>query len=159
MRIEESYRLLPSQEIGSTQNRRLATETYVPDPENPTAPETLAYTFDPDDLGVRVKADSTFTPEEQVSFTVSAGGDDRTIANTYDRSGRLIERSWANDQVVQTLTWDAAGKLVRVTQTDNRLNRKLKNFAWNAVYDPKGCRIETTSVPDRGAPKRQGLEP
>ena len=233
----------------SISSRRLATETYVPDPANPTTPETLAYTFDPDNLGVRVKAenatesvvlheadptaggldaffrladedrfsefhdflasgdntgpghfwlwlgegatpaewdlvdriypdpdlgdgnwqaplalkdesyslkataehlhpDSTFAPEDTVSFTVAAGGDAKVIANTYDNTGRLVARSWASGEVTQILTWDATGKLLRVTQTDNRANRKLENFTWTAMYDPAGRRIETTYVPD-----------
>ena len=230
-------------------SRRLATETYVPDPENPATPETLGYTFDPDDLGVRVKAenttesvilheadpanggldaffrladedrfsefhdflasgdntgpghfwlwlgegatpaewdlvdriypdpdlgdgnwqaplalkdesyslkataehlhpDSTFAPEDTVSFTVAAGGDDRTISNTYDSTGRLVARSWAGGEVAQALTWDATGKLLRVTQNDSRTNPEEENFVWTAVYDPSGRRIETTYVPD-----------
>ncbi|MEM0966556.1 MAG: RHS repeat-associated core domain-containing protein [Verrucomicrobiota bacterium] len=40
------------------QNRRLATETFQPTPESPLAMETLKYTFDDDDLGVRIKAEN-----------------------------------------------------------------------------------------------------
>lgn len=41
-----------------SQNRRLSTETFQPSPESPVAMETLEYTFDSDDLGVRIKAEN-----------------------------------------------------------------------------------------------------
>ncbi|QYY34820.1 DUF6531 domain-containing protein [Ruficoccus sp. ZRK36] len=231
------------------ENRRLATETYQPDPASPVATKTLQYTFDADDLGVRIKAEnvtdtatlwevdpssygldafkrletekrtsqlapflaegtavgpgkfslwlgegasptswqyidtiypdpdygsgdwqvplaladgqytlkakavhlnpgSTFAPESTSTFTVALGGEQRTVTNTYDHSGRLLSRSWASGDVTQTFTWDANGRLVKVVQADNRTTPFLPAFTWSAAYDPLGRRIVTAYVPD-----------
>jgi RHS repeat-associated protein len=231
------------------ENRRLATETYQPDPASPVATKTLRYTFDADDLGVRIKAEdltdtatlwevdpasdgldafkrleteertsqlapflaegtavgpgkfslwlgegasptswqyidtiypdpdygsgdwqvplaladgqytlkakaehlnpgSTFAPESTSTFTVALGGEQRTVTNTYDHSGRLLSRSWASGDVTQTFTWDANGRLVKVVQADNRTTPLLPAFTWSAAYDPLGRRIVTAYVPE-----------
>lgn len=230
-------------------NRRLTTETFQPSPESPVPMETLKYTFDADDLGVRVKAenetasnvfweadpanngldafkrlktedresefysflakgssvgpgkfslwlgdgvspsawsfvdtvypdpdygsgqwevplalpdgqytlkaeaehvhpDSTFTSENDSTFTVDAGGEHRTVSNIYDQSGKLTSRSWAGGHVTQTFTWDATGRLVQVVQEDTRATPLLPDYTWTAVYDGAGRRIQTGYVPN-----------
>lgn len=66
--------------------------------------------------------------------------------NIYDAAGNLTQRVWrrSNGQtnIVQTLTWDAMGRLA--TFTERTTNRN--GFNWSAVYDPGGRRLRTVTA-------------
>lgn len=64
--------------------------------------------------------------------------------NTFDGSGRIRTRTLAGGGV-QTFTWDATGKLVRVVQTGTGA------YTWQAVYDALGRRIKTSYTPSGGS--------
>jgi YD repeat-containing protein len=80
------------------------------------------------------------------------GGDqgDR-IKSTDDADGRVVSRTWESGRM-QTLTWDAFGRLNKVVQRD----RAGDGYDWSAVYDGLGRRLKTTKQPvSAGAPRGQ----
>lgn len=127
-------------------------DTLYPDPDYGSGQWQAALSLTDGQYTLKAKADhvhpdSTFEPESTSTFTVNAGGEQRTLTNAYDQSGRLISRSWASGDVTQVFTWDATGKLVKVVQEDTRTTPLLQNFTWTALYDPAGRRIKTSYMP------------
>ena len=82
-----------------------------------------------------------FTATATSNFTI-AGEPGGNVANTFDLDGNITTRTWASG-VTQTLTWDAFGRLVKVSQRDGSNN----GYDWLAVYDGLGRRIQTSQQP------------
>lgn len=64
----------------------------------------------------------------------------------YDQAGNVNTRNIVvsgTTEAAQTLTWDAWGRLVKVSQRDSGAN----DFDWTAVYDGFGRRLQTTWQP------------
>lgn len=66
-----------------------------------------------------------------------------TVTSTYDEMGNVATRTWSGGKV-QTLTWDARGRLVKVVQTG------VAPSEWQALYDGLGRRLRTTYTPEGG---------
>ncbi|MDF3059387.1 MAG: hypothetical protein K0R17_3602 [Rariglobus sp.] len=81
-----------------------------------------------------------FTAGAQSTFTVQSAAE--TITNSYDEAGNLTYRLWSDGRT-QSLTWDSAGRLIKVVQRDNA----GKGFDWTAVYDGTGRRLKTREQP------------
>lgn len=64
------------------------------------------------------------------------------INSGYDAVGNLITRTFSDGRV-QTLSWDALGRLMQVSQRDAQTN----GFDWTAVYDALGRRLQTVNTP------------
>jgi len=73
------------------------------------------------------------------AFSVSGTN---SVTNYYDDAGNVTSRVFGNGKT-QTLVWDAAGRLVSLTERNNPTN----GFNWTAIYDALGRRLETTQVP------------
>ena len=80
-----------------------------------------------------------FTNSTTNRFSVLATNN---VVDQYDAAGYVTNRVFANGKT-QFLTWDAAGRLVGLTQWDNSTN----GFFWTAIYDPAGRRVRTIEVP------------
>ncbi|MFA6016433.1 MAG: hypothetical protein WC742_15350 [Gallionellaceae bacterium] len=115
---------------------------------NWTVPLTLApgqYTLKAS--AAHASASSTYTTQQSNTFTIGTSLQQSARSNSYDHGGRLISRTWAGGQVVQTFTWDATGQLLKVVQADSRTTGKqYPDYTWTATYDPLGRRIWTTYV-------------
>jgi RHS repeat-associated protein len=78
------------------------------------------------------------------TFTLSATNGPDTAVDAYDSNGNVTQRVWKNSggatNRVQSLTWDAFDRLLKVTDRD-ALN---SGFNWVAVYDAFGRRLRTT---------------
>ena len=71
-----------------------------------------------------------------------------TVTNAYDGEGDVTARTWSSGRV-QTLTWDAFGRLIKVTDR----NAANTGSDWSAVYDGLGRRLQVTQQPvTAGAP-------
>lgn len=68
-------------------------------------------------------------------FTVANQG---VTENTYDAAGNLVSRSLGGGRV-QTLTWDADGRLIKVKERNVQNN----GYDWWATYDGLGRRLHT----------------
>jgi RHS repeat-associated protein len=79
---------------------------------------------------------ATATSEFTVSVPLAA------VTSTHDAEGNVTSRSFADGRV-QTLTWDAFNRLVRVTERDSANN----GYDWSALYDALGRRLRTTHQP------------
>jgi RHS repeat-associated protein len=79
----------------------------------------------------------TYTNSATNTFTVLAKAG--TVTNVYDAVGNVTLRSLPGGRA-QTLTWDAAGRLLRV-QDRNGTN---DGYEWTAIYDGLGRRWQTT---------------
>jgi len=79
-----------------------------------------------------------FTANETRVFTVNAAAE--TITSDYDGDGNVTSRVWSGGGQSQVLTWDAAGRLIKVVQRDGANN----GFDWIAVYDGLGRRLLTS---------------
>ncbi|MFD0892905.1 HNH endonuclease [Luteolibacter ambystomatis] len=77
-------------------------------------------------------------PAATSQFTVAPQNDVQTVG--YDEIGRVISRSWTSG-MAQALTWDPAGRLVKVVQTG------VNPSVWTALYDGLNRRIRTTFTP------------
>jgi RHS repeat-associated protein len=64
------------------------------------------------------------------------------VTSTYDADGNVISRSWGSG-LTQTLTWDAFGRLIKVSQRDSANN----GYDWTAIYDGLGRRLLTAQQP------------
>ncbi|HVU09418.1 MAG TPA: HYD1 signature containing ADP-ribosyltransferase family protein [Verrucomicrobiae bacterium] len=73
------------------------------------------------------------------NFTVLGANN---VTDYYDGAGFVTNRIFASGKT-QALTWDAAGRLVALTQWNNSTN----GFFWAAIYDSLGRRLRTTYVP------------
>jgi RHS repeat-associated protein len=62
-----------------------------------------------------------------------------TVTSAYDADGNVTSRTFSNG-IVQTLTWDAFNRLIKVAQRDSVNN----GYDWTAVYDAFGRRLRTT---------------
>lgn len=86
-----------------------------------------------------------FTTNKSSGFTVPAGAVD-VEQSQYDGAGNVTNRVWKNasGQIVkmQTLTWDAFGRLVKVTERDAGTN----GFNFVSVFDGLGRQIQTTET-------------
>jgi RHS repeat-associated protein len=81
----------------------------------------------------------------QFSATATSGFSvvgNNSATNFYDPAGNVTNRLFANGKA-QTLTWDAVGRLVSVTERTYSTN----GFNWTAIYDALGRRLETVQVP------------
>ncbi|MDX2109330.1 MAG: RHS repeat-associated core domain-containing protein [Verrucomicrobiota bacterium] len=92
----------------------------------------------------------TSFPSSTSTFTI--GGDiTRERTATYNDLGFLQTRTWSGlpgnpGTITQSFTWDATGKLTRVSQTDSRPT-KGEQYTWTAIYDGLGRRLVTTYTP------------
>ena len=74
------------------------------------------------------------------TFTVGgAGAAAEAITSTYDADGNVGTRTYADGRV-QTLTWDAFNRLIKLAQR----NALGTGYDWTAVYDAFGRRLRTT---------------
>jgi YD repeat-containing protein len=80
-----------------------------------------------------------FTNTATSSFTVEGTNG---VTDVYDGAGYVTTRLFASGKT-QALTWDAAGRLIGLTQWNNPTN----GFSWTAIYDPLGRRLRTSYVP------------
>lgn len=76
------------------------------------------------------------------TFTVT--GAPQTMTPGFDSMGNVTSRTWSGGKV-QTLTWDAFGRLAKVVQTG------VEPFTWTAAYDGLGRRLRTTHTPSGGS--------
>ncbi|MEK7782024.1 MAG: SBBP repeat-containing protein [Verrucomicrobiota bacterium] len=85
-----------------------------------------------------------FTTNATSWFTNNLGA--LTVTNVMDAAGFLTQRIWrkANGatNLVQTLTWDARGRLYKVTERDSSTNGR----DFTVVYDAFGRRLQTTEI-------------
>jgi RHS repeat-associated protein len=72
------------------------------------------------------------------SHTFNANIAAQTVTSAFDVSGNVTTRTFSGGRV-QTLTWDALGRLVKVTERDGNNH----GFDWTAAYDGLGRRIES----------------
>ncbi|WP_309400952.1 RHS repeat-associated core domain-containing protein [Cerasicoccus maritimus] len=83
------------------------------------------------------------TQVDSVSFTVtSATPVNEVIDVAYDDAGYTTERTFSDGRV-QTLSWDVAGRLLRIEER----NASDDGYDWSAVYDCFGNRLITTTTP------------
>ena len=80
-----------------------------------------------------------FTQPLTNTFTVLGSNN---VTDHYDAAGYVTNRVFASGKT-QTLTWDASGRLVGLTQWNNPTN----GFFWTAIYDALGRRLRTVEVP------------
>ena len=86
-----------------------------------------------------------YTATATSTFTVTTGGGGAsggTVTSAYDGDGNVISRTWSSG-LTQALTWDAFGRLIKVTQRDTANN----GYDWSAAYDGLGRRLKTTQQP------------
>ena len=78
-------------------------------------------------------------------FTNGSPGDG--LATAYDGSGNITQRVWrassGSTNRMQRLTWDARNRLLNVSELDTNNS----GYAWSAVYDGLGRRLQTTTTP------------
>src|SRR5205814_8956633 len=76
----------------------------------------------------------------------SEAGANDTHIDTYDGNGNVSTRTWRDgaNQLIrqQTLTWDAVGLLIKVSERDAAGNGR----DWAAVFDPLGRKERTTTT-------------
>jgi RHS repeat-associated protein len=92
-----------------------------------------------------VDSSGMFTATANSSFTVKSAGSSAStgqVTSTYDADGNVISRSWGSG-LTQTLTWDAFGRLIKVSQRDSANN----GYDWTAIYDGLGRRLLTAQQP------------
>jgi RHS repeat-associated protein len=86
-----------------------------------------------------------FSTSANSTFTVTAANGSAlsgSVTNSYDDDGNVTTRSWASG-VSQTLTWDAQGRLIKVSQRDGSNN----GYDWTAIYDGLGRRMSSAQQP------------
>ncbi len=83
-----------------------------------------------------------FHPSTTNSFTVSPV--ERTVSSGFDGNGNVETRviTGSSGARTQTLTWDAANRLVKVAERDGAND----GYDWTAVYDGLGRRLQTKRV-------------
>ncbi len=84
------------------------------------------------------------TDPAQSTFTLT--GQPQTLDTGYDAAGNVTTRTWSGGKV-QTLTWDADNRLVKVVQSGGSETA----FTWTAAYDGLGRRLLTTNTPSGGS--------
>ena len=81
-----------------------------------------------------------YTATATSTFTVDApSAVEGSVASVYDDEGNVISRTLSSG-AVQTLTWDAFNRLIKVAQRDGSGN----GYDWIAVYDGLGRRLKTS---------------
>jgi hypothetical protein len=84
-----------------------------------------------------------FTALATNTFTNSISG--QTTGDTFDDVGNITQRVWLNSNGttnrIQTLSWDARGRLHAVTERD----ANNSGYNWTATYDELSRRLSTTS--------------
>jgi YD repeat-containing protein len=80
-----------------------------------------------------------YTATASSTFTVPGDGSGGAITCAYDDDGNVTSRTWATGRV-QTLTWDAFGRLIKVVER----NATQTGYDWSAVYDGLGRRLKVT---------------
>ena len=95
-----------------------------------------------------LKADAV-SPSGQTTATATStftvGGTAQpaeAITTDYDADGNVVTRTYA-DGHVQTFTWDAFNRLIKLAQRD----ALGTGYNWTAVYDALGRRLKTTHQP------------
>jgi RHS repeat-associated protein len=70
----------------------------------------------------------------------------QAVSDSFDSAGNITNRVWTNPsgavERIQTLSWDAHGRLHAVTERDASAN----GYNWTATYDGLNRRLSTTSV-------------
>jgi RHS repeat-associated protein len=70
----------------------------------------------------------------------------QTTGDTFDNAGNITQRVWRNPNgttnKIQTLSWDARGRLHSVTERD----ASNSGYNWTAVYDAFSRRLSTTAI-------------
>jgi RHS repeat-associated protein len=70
----------------------------------------------------------------------------QTTADTFDGAGNITQRIWQNPNGTtnrtQTLSWDARGRLHKVSERD----ASNSGYDWTAVYDGLNRRLSTTTI-------------
>jgi RHS repeat-associated protein len=82
-----------------------------------------------------------YTATSSSTFTVS-GTPGGVVVNAFDADGNVTSRTWPNG-LSQALTWDAFGRLVKVSQRNSSGN----GYDWMAAYDGLGRRLQTNQQP------------
>jgi RHS repeat-associated protein len=85
-----------------------------------------------------VHPSNQYTATASSTFTVASNGTNAAITTAYDNDGNVTTRTWATGRV-QTLTWDAFGRLIKVADRDSSNN----GSDWSAVYDGLGRRLKS----------------
>jgi RHS repeat-associated protein len=84
-----------------------------------------------------------YTASATNSFTNNAADH---VQETYSADGEVTGRVWLNSSGqtnrVQSLSWDAKGRLHSVTDLDSTTS----GYTWTAVYDGFGRRLQTTTI-------------
>lgn len=86
-----------------------------------------------------------FTATANSTFTVKNGSSSAAVGpaiSAFDGDGNVVSRTWSSG-LTQTLSWDAFGRLIKVSQRDSANN----GYDWTAVYDGLGRRISTAQQP------------
>ena len=78
-----------------------------------------------------------FSPDANHTFTANIT--QQTVSSGHDASGNVTTRTFSGGRV-QTLTWDAQDRLIRITERDTAND----GYDWSAIYDGLGRRIQTT---------------
>jgi len=85
-----------------------------------------------------------FTAYATNTFTNSIPS--QTTGDTFDYAGNITQRVWLNangtTNRIQTLAWDARGRLHAVTERD----ANNSGYNWTATYDGLSRRLSTTSI-------------
>jgi RHS repeat-associated protein len=85
-----------------------------------------------------------FTAWATNSFTNSIAY--QTTGDTFDNAGNITQRLWKNangtTNKIQTLSWDARGRLHSVTERD----ASNSGYNWTAIYDGLNRRLSTTAI-------------
>jgi RHS repeat-associated protein len=70
----------------------------------------------------------------------------QTTADTFDGAGNVTQRVWKNPNGTtsrtQTLSWDARGRLHKVSERDS----SNSGYDWTAIYDGSNRRLQTTTL-------------
>jgi len=105
---------------------------------------TLEMTPGPHQLvATALRPSGLYTTNATVNYTNSAAD---TMQDVYSADGALTQRvskkSEGTTNRTQTLSWDAKGRLFKVTERDDQNS----SYNWQAVYDGLGRRLQTTAI-------------
>jgi RHS repeat-associated protein len=86
-----------------------------------------------------------FTTNRTAWFTNNVANN--SVSNLFDGSGNIAQKVWRNPNGttnrLQTFTWDARNRLVKVTDRDSTQTGR----DWQATFDPIGRRLRTVEIP------------
>ena len=81
----------------------------------------------------------SFFPEAASAYTMA--GETASVSTAHDAMGNVAAVAHDNGEApARTLTWDALGRLVGVSERDSAGD----GFEWSAVYDGLGRRVSIT---------------